>query len=106
MHDTLAQLVNSARERQAVATAVRPDGMEFLACPLDDDVLVGVGYGNNASHWLRTRSVLRKRASNLARFGSWLPALLSDGGFKLTMRIPRGGEVTEEMLTAAEELLT
>jgi len=106
MHETLAQLVNSAREQQVVATGTHPDGMEFLACPLDDAMLVGVGYSSNAAHWLRTRSVLRKRASNMARFGSWLPALLSDGSFKLTMRIPHDGKITREMLMAAEELLT
>lgn len=106
MHEILAKLVSSARDQQAVATATRPDGMEFLACPLDEAMLVGVGYSSNAAHWLRTRTVLRKRASDLARFGSWLPALLSDGSFKLTMRIPGDGEVTKEMLMAAEELLT
>jgi len=111
MDETLTQLAAKARNERVVASQRLDDGMRLLAYPLQDGVLVAVGFDPDLAHQVQAETVLRKRSAQMARFGAWLPAQFNDGSWYLVRRVPIAHEnnaapiLDTEALAAAQELL-
>lgn len=112
MEETLVQLAQDARRERAVAIRKMDNGMQLLVYPLDDDVLVALGYERDLGHLVNTETVLRRRAESPSRYGPWLPAMFSDGSWYVVRRVAHGSApadvsiLPEDELLAAQELLT
>lgn len=110
--EELARLVNMARADDVVASNTLAGGMQLAVYPMEDCVLLVVGYGPELAHHVRMEDVLRKRGRDLARFGPWLPCVFNDGGSYVVRRVAVGGAdgdgmaAAEADLAIAEELLT
>jgi hypothetical protein len=107
MDDALTNLALTALHQREVGVFMREDGRVLLAYPLDQGVAVGLGTGPGYER--RLRSILRKRAQNLQRFGKWLPVMFNDGSCFVMTRVadvrPLEAVCDSETLAAAEELI-
>ncbi|MEN3291022.1 MAG: hypothetical protein V7642_275 [Burkholderiales bacterium] len=110
MKEMLEQLVGAVLQRQEVGAFTRSDNLQILAYPWGRGVIIGMGLPPDRAHHSQIRAVLRKRAENLQRFGSWLPTLLSDGRWGVLAKVPEISEgaaiIPDDLLMAAEELLS
>lgn len=106
----VTQLVTAAREQQAVASSTVDSGMQLLAYPLEQGLLLALGFAPELAHRVEIKLLLQKRGDNLARFGTWLPTLLNDGGVYVVTRVSdvkdEAPVLPDDVLMAAEELLT
>jgi len=111
MQKQLINLILTARREGAVASQVVDSGMTLLAYPLDDGVLVGIGYDGSSGHVVDAELVLRRRGQQMARYGSWLPSMFVDGSYFLLSRLnasdpaQNAREAATLDLAAARELL-
>lgn len=109
--DILANLSSMARAERAVAYQPLDEGMQMLVYPMETGLLVGLGYEGNESHRVIAEEVLRKRSANMERFGTWLPAMFSDGGVYIVKRVAHPADdgdapLSQDDLSAAKELLS
>lgn len=108
LEEELTRLIDMAKAEGAVASKTVPGGMQLAVYPMDNGVLVVLGYGPELAHFVRLEDMLRKRNQNLRQFGPWLPCLYNDGGCHVARRILDGEGVVlgDAELAVAEELLT
>lgn len=97
--EILLDMVLAARRERGVASLFMPDGTHLFAYPDDRGVIIGIGRGSEEAHQVQSQLVLRRRTENPARYGLWLPALLSDGCWFLLRRL----SVAEALDTACLE---
>lgn len=109
LQELMQELVKRAHSEKSVAYASLADGMQLLAYPLDERMVIGVGMEGVHAQRIDAARVLHRRSSDMARFGSWLPAQLKDGAWYVVKRLPAfhldAGTVDERDLEAAAELL-
>ncbi|MFC5474020.1 hypothetical protein [Paraherbaspirillum soli] len=111
MQKQLSNLILTARSERAVASQLAANGMTLLAYPLDDGVLVGIGYDGKSGHVVDAELVLRRRGQQMARYGSWLPSMFVDGSYFLVSRLDASDPAQNALdsatldLAAAQELL-
>jgi hypothetical protein len=112
MDQQLLQIIAIARQDGVVVSLNIADGMVLLAYPIEQAMLVGLGYNPDQAHVVDAESVLKKRRENSERFGAWLPAVFGDGSWFVVQRIvyPRHSEnlrvISSDELIAAQELLS
>jgi hypothetical protein len=108
MEDAITELARACVRQQEAGMVGRSDGTVLLVYPLEQGVAIGIGTAPGFERKLR--SVLRKRAENLPRYGKWMPALFNDGSCFVITRVPEvmaGRTVLEpEILAAAVELIS
>jgi hypothetical protein len=108
--ELLTELVNIAHVEQSVAIASIGDGMQLLVYPLEHRMLVGVGLEGERALQIDANRLLHKRAGDMARFGSWLPARMKDGSWYVFKRVPMHDlnvpVPNQSDLDTAEELLS
>ena len=108
LQELLVELLTRADNEKSVAVVSLADGIQMLAYPMETGMLVGVGLEGEAAARLDPSGMLHRRASDMARFGHWLPAQLKDGAWYVLRRLPlypAGGALDERDLEAAAELL-
>lgn len=109
MQELMMELVRRAHMERTVALAGLADGMQLLAYPMDDGVLIGLGLENERAQRIDPARVLQKRAGDMPRLGHWLPVVLKDGGWYVVKRLPSFhlamATLDEHDLAAAAELL-
>jgi hypothetical protein len=107
MEELLKTLLHQARMEQAVAMQRLDSGLHIFVYPLRDGVIIALGIAPDRP--LPARDLLRKRSSNLMRYGVWLPAMFNDGSLYVLRRVTGQDDeaslLTEATLTLAEELL-
>jgi hypothetical protein len=86
--ELLTELVHRAHVEQSVAFASVGNGVQLLVYPLEHRMLVGVGLEGERALQMDANRLLRKRAGDMARFGSWLPARMKDGSWYVFKRVP------------------
>lgn len=111
MDGLLMHLADRACRERAVASSDFTGGMQLLAYPLDNGVLVAVGFGPERVRSIPVERVLRMRTEQPGRFGAWLPAAFADGSWYMVRRatrdafgrlpLPSGDE-----LASVQELMT
>jgi hypothetical protein len=110
MDELLKNLMSAARQEGAVAQQTLTNDMCLLVYPMHAEFVIGLGFEGAKAHVVELENVIRKRSGDMARFGSWLPAMFADGGIYVVRRTPElSGEEMATMsahLMAAEELLT
>lgn len=112
MEEILVQLVKTAQAEQAVASQQLTNDMKLLVYPLEQGIVIALGYEGEFAHRMPAQELVRKRTGNLERFGSWMPAMFNDGGIYVVRRIRHldtnlaDSILSEDELLAAEELLT
>lgn len=111
MEEILMQLAAAAQNEKAVASQPLTNGMELLVYPLDDGLLVALGFTGEFAQEVRMEQVVRKRSEDLRRYGAWQPAVLSDGSCYVARRLPHASAgshpiLSADELMAGEELLT
>jgi hypothetical protein len=108
--ELLTALVDRARVDQAVAFASVGTGMLLLVYPLERRMLVGVGLEGERALRIDAARLLHRRAGDMSRFGSWLPARLNDGSWYVFRRVPvhdlNAPLLAQSDLDTAEELLS
>jgi len=110
MNQLLAELWRTAQMEQVVAGHSLDNGLHLLVYPLDFGALVGLGFNRDTAHRVHPESVLRRRSHNMQRFGAWMPAMLSDGGWYVVRRVEGaadsvGDAFNADELGAAQELI-
>ena len=106
MEELLKTLLHEARMQQAVAMQRLDSGLHVLVYPLQNGVIVALGIPPDRP--LPPKEVLRKRSSDLARYGAWLPAMFNDGSLYVLRRVSGQDDeasLTDAALAVAEELL-
>lgn len=106
MEELVKTLLNEARVQRAVAMQRLESGLHVFAYPLDDGEIVALGVPPDRP--LQPREVLRRRSSDMARYGAWLPAMFNDGSLYVLRRVSGQEDeasLTDAALAAAEELL-
>lgn len=106
MEELLKTLLHEARLQRAAAMQRLDNGLHVLVYPLTHGAIVALGIPPDRP--LPPKDVLRKRSSDLARYGAWLPAMFNDGSLYVLRRV--GGQddeasLTDAALAVAEELL-
>lgn len=106
----LIELVRKAHVEQSVSCASISGGMQILVYPLDRGVLIGIGREGERAQAIDATRLLHRRAGNMARFGSWLPARLKDGAWYVVKRVLMYdldiSPLSQSDLETAEELLS
>ena len=105
MEELLARLSRTADREGAVAQALLDDGMRLLVYPLEHGQLVVVGWPAASGHTAHGDTLLHRRGGDMARYGAWLPAQFSDGGWYVARRTADTGVPDADALLAATELL-
>jgi hypothetical protein len=102
-----AQLLAQARLHNAVAAATLAGGDRLFIYPLEQGVLLALGAPADAPQPQRAATMLRRRGSDLRRFGAWLPSLFNDGSWYLLRRCQdsEAGRLDSAEWQAAGELL-
>ena len=96
---------------QSTANTTLPTGLQLLVYPLEDSLLIGVGFEAEQGRQIQAEAVLRKRSWNLERYGAWLPAQLLDGSWYVVRRLQKsrflenGPLLPNSALLLAQELL-
>jgi hypothetical protein len=102
------ELVKFAQANEQVASKTLEGGLRVFAYPYELGVVVGLGYGADQAYRVRASVMLRTRASDIERFGAWLPARFADGGVyvlrHLRQRPAPGSALSEHELSVALEL--
>lgn len=112
LEELLTEAAEKANSEKMVATRKTSSGMQLLVYPMDDSLLVALGFETERGRQVRAEEVLRKRSRNMARYGAWLPAQLLDGSWYVVRRLdaphfPQGGLLlSNNDLSFAQELLT
>lgn len=109
MKNALSNVIGTAQRERSVASLHIESGMVLLAYPMENDLIIGLGFERDRAHEVRTDTVLSRRAQNISRYGAWLPAMFKDGSWFLLRRIadpaPDHGALTPDDLCIAQELL-
>jgi hypothetical protein len=111
MEEILTQVARMAQKEQAVASQPLTNGMELLVYPLQNGMVVALGFTGELAQEVRTEQVVRKRSEDMRRYGAWQPAVFADGSIYVARRlayvnIDAGPILSADELMAAEELLT
>ena len=111
MDGLLTHLADRACRDRAVASSNFSKGMQLLAYPLDNGVLIAVGFGPERNHGIPVEHVLRMRTEQPGRFGAWLPASFADGSWYMVRRATRDafGRLplpSDDELASVQELMT
>lgn len=106
LQQLLLELVKRAHNEKSVAVVSLADGVQLLAYPMDDGMLVGFGLEGEQAARVDPARVLQKRADDMALFGCWLPAQLKDGAWYVVRRMNGVAALDESDLDAAAELLS
>lgn len=112
MESLLTLLAATACNEQVVASRSMENGMQLLAYPAADGILVALGFESDQAHRSRIDAVLRRRTEYPERFASWLPALFTDGSWYVTKRLERDAvtgilpSLPADELQHAQELLS
>ena len=111
MDGLLTRLADRACREKAVASGSFTQGMQLLAYPIDNGVLVAIGFGQERVRSVPVERVLRMRTEQPARFGMWLPAAFADGSWYMVRRATRDafGRLplpSNEELISVQELMT
>jgi len=110
MSELLMELVKRASLEGAVAMATLEHGITLMAYPLADEMLIGMGLEGRMAVRLDARVLLERRASDMQRYGAWMPARFRDGSWYVARRVrvsdPDTPVLDDDDLEAAEELLT
>lgn len=106
----IARLIERARSGQVVLSQPLQGDLQLLVYPSPDGVLLALGFARDSGVRVDADAVLRKRSAALARYGAWLPAMLSDGSWYVVRRFDEDllGAVappSEQDLQVAGELL-
>lgn len=108
--ELLVTLVRRSHADHTVASASMPDGVKMLVYPLEQGMLIGVGLNGERAQLIKASRLLHKRAGDMPRFGSWLPARLMDGSWYVVKRVqsydPNLPVFNQSELDIAEELLS
>lgn len=107
MQEVLMQLIATARLHDSVASNTLDGGFQIIAYPENEVVLIAMGYAHSAPQ--RTAdALLRKRSSDLARYGDWLPTIFDDRNWYVVRRLAADeadSGLTDDELEVAWELL-
>ena len=87
MDISILELVKKAQRDRIVVSQTLADGLTVFAYPVTAGALVGVGFDAGLARRIQPEVLLRKRAADMQRFGSWLPALFVDGSCYVIRRI-------------------
>jgi hypothetical protein len=109
MQAILMNLIAAARLHNSVASNTLEDGLEIVAYPDASTLLVALGYAGGAPVARARDSILRKRSSDLARYGAWLPSIFDEDNWYVVRRLDNAEAesrgLTDEELQDAWELL-
>ncbi|HYD63146.1 MAG TPA: hypothetical protein VEC35_22520 [Noviherbaspirillum sp.] len=111
MDGLLTHLADRACREKAVVSSSFTQGMQLLAYPIDNGVLVAVGFGPERVRNVPVERVLRRRTEQPGRFGVWLPAAFADGSWYMVRRATRDtfGRLplpSSDELASVQELMT
>jgi hypothetical protein len=98
-----------ARREDAIASCPIDDDMTMLVYPAGQGMLAAIGYGREHAHLAPALQVVRKRSSDLPRYGKWLPTLFADGSIYVAARLGFEGSaatIADAELATARELLS
>lgn len=82
----MIQLARRAHEERVVAAHTLDNGMRLLVYPLQEGLIVGVGFDRDQAYRVPPESPLRRRSMHPSRFGAWLPAMFADGSLYAVRR--------------------
>lgn len=109
LQQLLLNLARKAYTENTVAFTSLAGDVQILVYPMDQGILVGFGVEGELAKRVNVARILHKRAGDMSRFGSWLPARLKDGGLYVLKRVldfnPNFPPLDQSDLDAAEELL-
>lgn len=108
MQEVLVQLIAAARLHDSVASNTLDGGLQIVAYPEDGLLLIAMGYAEGAPTQRPLDAVLRKRSSDMERYGEWLPTIFDDRNWYVVRRLAdQETEVslTDDDLEVAWELL-
>ncbi|MGI4846644.1 MAG: hypothetical protein ACRYGK_00655 [Janthinobacterium lividum] len=109
MQSVLNELIAVARLNNNVASTTLEGGFEMLAYPEEEVMLVALGFAGGAPVQRARDALLRKRSSNLPRYGAWLPTIFDDGNWYVVRRLAgsdaESAGLSDDELDAAQELL-
>lgn len=112
MEELLIQLARRAHGEHVVAGQVLADGMHLLVYPLEQGLIVGVGFERDLAYRVHPETLMQRRSMQLSRYGAWLPAMLADGSFYAVRRIdyfnPHSNVpvLSDDELFVAQELMS
>lgn len=111
MEQLLARLSRHACSTQVVVSEEIRNGIQMLVYPLENGILIAVGYERGRISHSQIETAMRRRYAQLSRYGAWMPALFVDGSWYMVRRIEQDNHgavastLPEEELRAALELL-
>lgn len=111
MEELLTRIVKQCRKDLTVVVQAVEKGMNLLAYPMENGVLVAMGFDPDESHRISVESLVRKRSESMDRYGLWLPTRFKDGSCYVVRRIMSQSLKENEPvlpfseLIAAQELL-
>ncbi|MCH8621947.1 hypothetical protein [Undibacterium sp. TS12] len=110
MRETLTRIIFQAVQEQQVMMMSLSDGLVVFAYPATEKVLLGLGLGRDEVHRVNSTELLKKRGSNMSRYGQWRPVSFVDGAIYVVCDLGVPDEVVcaryAEDLTVAKELFT
>lgn len=111
LEELITEAAAKAQSGEVVVTRRLATGLQLLVYPLEDSLLIGVGFEAEQGRQIQAEAVLRKRSRNLERYGAWLPAQLLDGSWYVVRRLRKsrflenGPLLPNSALLLAQELL-
>jgi hypothetical protein len=105
MEELLMQLARTAQKEQAVASQTLDDGMQLLVYPMQDGMLVALGFSGELAQAVRMEQALRRRSEDMARYGVWHAAVFADGSCYVARRMMHVNIDSDEPFLSADDLM-
>lgn len=110
MRETLTHIISQALQDQQVMMASLSDGLTVFAYPAAERIVLGLGLGRDEAHRVNSAELLKKRGSNMPRYGQWLPVSFIDGAIYVVRDLGEPDEIAcarqADDLAVAKELFT
>lgn len=104
MEKLVTELVNVARTERMAVSGAAGNQLEIWVYPRSDMFVLAIGYGPEVVYPGMAEAVLRRRSSNIARYGSWLPTLFSTGALYVVQRVENAQDAVEDLPLSDDEL--
>ena len=108
----LTEMATKAQAEQNVISRTLENGLHLLAYPLNPGGVLAIGVKSKGAHRIIAQKVLRKRSTDLLRYGAWLPAVIADDSCYVVRKVKQivsnsgFSLLTTSDVAAAQELLS